>query len=151
MTDTVALANTFLQRTGGVVSPMRLQKLIYFTAVQYQQETGQPLVDDAFAAWDYGPVIPFLHYLTATPAAINVRGSRYSGALLLRHIDQVWTATKDVTPAQLAELCRLDGGAWWSAIRDGRRFLSDADMAEDRSFQKQLHLPLYGLTEGDTR
>jgi uncharacterized phage-associated protein len=59
--DAKALANLFLDWAGDagiVVSPMKLQKLLFFAHADFLARTGKPLLKQEFEAWDYGPVIP---------------------------------------------------------------------------------------------
>ena len=44
------------------LSPMKLQKLIYYAHGWCLALTGEPLVDEHFEAWDYGPVISSLYH-----------------------------------------------------------------------------------------
>jgi len=60
-----AIANYFLKRskeTGVDLSPMKLQKLVYFAHGWNLGLTGEPLVHEQVEAWQYGPVIPSLYY-----------------------------------------------------------------------------------------
>lgn len=61
-----AIANAFLQRAFNdkkVVGQLKLQKLVYLAHGYYLALTnGTPLVDEAFEAWDYGPVCRTLYY-----------------------------------------------------------------------------------------
>lgn len=40
---------------------LKLQKILYFLHGHYLAETGEPLIDDNFEAWPYGPVVPSLY------------------------------------------------------------------------------------------
>jgi uncharacterized phage-associated protein len=62
--DAKGLANLFLDWSAEArisLSPMKLQKLVFFTHADYLVRTGKPLVSQGFEAWDYGPVIPSLY------------------------------------------------------------------------------------------
>jgi uncharacterized phage-associated protein len=62
--DAKGLANLFLDwsaAAGIPVSPMKLQKLLFFTHADFLIRTGRPLIKQEFEAWDYGPVIPSLY------------------------------------------------------------------------------------------
>jgi uncharacterized phage-associated protein len=59
-----ALANTLLdwsESRGTDVTPLKMQKLLYFMHADYLVKTGCPLVKEAFEAWSYGPVIPSVY------------------------------------------------------------------------------------------
>jgi uncharacterized phage-associated protein len=59
-----AIANYFLdlaEEQGQSLSPMKLQKLVYFAHGWYMALTGKPLLDEQVQAWSYGPVIHSLY------------------------------------------------------------------------------------------
>ena len=43
------------------VSPMKLQKLMYFVSCEYVKATGKDLLSENFGVWQYGPVLPSLY------------------------------------------------------------------------------------------
>ncbi len=62
----MAVANRFIDRTRDV-SPLKLQKLIYYAHGWNLALRDQPLIDELIEAWEYGPVVPnvyheFKHY-----------------------------------------------------------------------------------------
>lgn len=63
---TKAVANKFIDIANGKglsLSPMKLQKLVYFAHGWYLSLTnGQPLIDEKIEAWRYGPVVPSLYH-----------------------------------------------------------------------------------------
>lgn len=63
--DAKAVANCFLslaQANGQLLTPMKLQKLVYFAHGWSLGLTGQPLIDEPVQAWPYGPVVPSLYH-----------------------------------------------------------------------------------------
>jgi len=60
-----AIANEFLSmpqvRRAGV-SPMKLQKLVYFAHAWHLAIKNQPLINEHVEAWEYGPVIPSVYH-----------------------------------------------------------------------------------------
>lgn len=62
-----AVANAFVRRAqeGRLpsLSPMKLQKLMYFAQAWHLRGTGgQPFLDDNFSRWTHGPVIPAIYH-----------------------------------------------------------------------------------------
>lgn len=60
-----SVANYFLELAnaqGLHISPMKLQKLVYYAHGWYAGYTGKPLINEAVEAWQYGPVIPSLYH-----------------------------------------------------------------------------------------
>jgi uncharacterized phage-associated protein len=62
----MAVANAFVRRAkaGRVrnLSPMKLQKLLFFAQSWSLARTDEPLFDEFFCRWQYGPVVPSLYH-----------------------------------------------------------------------------------------
>lgn len=63
----VAVANAFIKRAKeGMIadlSPMKLQKLLFLAQSWHLKfKDGEPLLDDTFCRWQYGPVIPAVYH-----------------------------------------------------------------------------------------
>ncbi|SFV10321.1 Panacea domain-containing protein [Pseudoduganella namucuonensis] len=62
----MAVANALVKRAkeGKVahLSPMKLQKLLFYVQSWHLAKQGRPLIDDFFCRWKYGPVIPSLYH-----------------------------------------------------------------------------------------
>lgn len=54
------------------LSPMKLQKLLYFIHGRYLAETGRPLFMEDFKAWQYGPVLPSVYQEFSAYGANNI-------------------------------------------------------------------------------
>ena len=46
---------------GDAISPMKLQKLLYYSQGFALAILGRPLFEEDFEAWDYGPVVPVIY------------------------------------------------------------------------------------------
>jgi uncharacterized phage-associated protein len=60
-----AIANYFLslaKEKDSSISPLKLQKLVYYAHGWNLALTGEPLIDELIEAWEYGPVIPSLYH-----------------------------------------------------------------------------------------
>ncbi len=61
----VHIANEFLLRGKKdeiPVSPMKIQKLMYLAHGYYLHLTGNPLIDEQFEAWKFGPVLASIYH-----------------------------------------------------------------------------------------
>lgn len=62
--DGRAIANFVLDQADSLavaVSPLALQKIVYFCHVWSLIELGRPLVKQSFEAWEHGPVLQYLY------------------------------------------------------------------------------------------
>lgn len=55
--DILTVAQYLVYRYPGELTPMKLQKLLYYVKC-WSLVAGQPLIDEPFEAWSYGPVNP---------------------------------------------------------------------------------------------
>ena len=62
--DGRAIANFILDQAdaaGMAITPMALQKIVYFCHVWALIELGKPLIRHSFEAWEHGPVLQYLY------------------------------------------------------------------------------------------
>ena len=57
----LAVANWFIENLSKI-TPLKLQKLIYFAHGWHLAIRDQPLIDELVEAWEYGPVIPNVYH-----------------------------------------------------------------------------------------
>jgi uncharacterized phage-associated protein len=141
-----AIANYFLdlaKEHGETVSPMKIQKLVYFAHGWHLAILGTPLIDEQIEAWKFGPVIRSLysefkqfgnqpieghaaHYRLVPGARpkLEVSHPRISKSAdtqptrdLLR---RVWEVYSPYTAVQLSNLTHQDGTPW-KAVMDHYR------------------------------
>lgn len=128
-----AVCNTILQLAFNEkipVSPMKLQKLLYFVYRDYLKATGSELFSEKFEAWPYGPVLPSIYDEfrsfqgnPITKFAKNADGSASivsptaSGALdAVYSIARVWKKYKDKTGIELSQITHQQESAWYKAM-----------------------------------
>ena len=64
MISPVFVANNFLKRGQNEkidITPLKLQKLVYFLYKDYLKRTGNPLFSESFETWKKGPVVPSIY------------------------------------------------------------------------------------------
>lgn len=65
LTSAFAIANYFLAKAwseGETITPLKLQKLVYFAHGWFMALENRPLIKEPVMAWRYGPVIPPLYF-----------------------------------------------------------------------------------------
>lgn len=63
-----------VERSGGAVSPLALQKIVYFCHVWSLVELRRPLIRHSFEAWEHGPVLQYLYREFKRFGAAPIRG-----------------------------------------------------------------------------
>lgn len=142
-----ALANTILMKafTFDVkVTPMKLQKLMYFIYRDYLKATRQPLFEEDFLTWKYGPVLSSIYYefnsFKAQPItrfAKDAQGKVFCAsdddAQLLQSIEIVWKKYKDYSGVELSQITHEPGSAWYKAYMSNNNTLKDEDILKDET------------------
>ncbi|PPG02697.1 hypothetical protein C5E06_09595 [Pseudoclavibacter sp. RFBI5] len=154
--DALNVSNNILERSfreNTPVSPMKLQKILYFAAAEYAKATGRPLLDGNFEAWQYGPVLrsvysefkgygarPITSYSTDARGVASIIREDQDPALATV-LDKVWRGTKGRSAVELSRDTHAPGSAWSSAYRRGGNSRIDFDdMRSDESY-----VPLLGF------
>src|ERR1051326_712020 len=124
------VADYFLElgrRESVPVTPLKLQKLVYFAHGWYMGFTGEPLVNETIQAWEFGPVIPSLyHEFKEFKNSPITRLTRYfrqqdltSPEIMASKslLDRIWSIYSRYTAAQLSALSHEPNGPWHQTVR----------------------------------
>ncbi|ARJ43271.1 DUF4065 domain-containing protein [Cronobacter sakazakii] len=163
----IAVANAFIEKANskGIndLSPMKLQKLVFFAQSWSLRLLERPLVEDFFAKWQYGPVVPQLYH------AVKDYGNRHISGLIstleftddggfstvtpkvdddIQYnclIDNILDVYGSMTAAYLSKLTHLPGSAWSKtgdeqAVIDNR-LLKECIVIEEGRFMSSAEFP----------
>lgn len=132
MSISVFSAAEFLSsKSGRKLSNLQLQKMIYLAHMFYLGEHNQPLIEEKFEAWDYGPVQPDLYHWVKTYGSAPVRKVLHPKAEPIpaesptaNMLERVLKMTKEKSPAWLVKVTHWSKGAWAKHYRKGAMFIS---------------------------
>lgn len=129
-----SVANFFLELAkarGEKISPMKLQKLVYYAHGWFAGYTGKPLINESVEAWQYGPVIPSLYREfkrfgsgDITGKACEMEGLEYvevpppQDEGMRKFLTSVWDSYGKYTGITLSEMTHAAGSPWeqaWNA------------------------------------
>lgn len=140
--DAKAIANFFLglaETDNTSLTPMKLQKLVYYAHGWHLGLTGRPLLNEAIQAWSFGPVIMSLYKEFADFGADPItrkatERERVSGMVLLNDLNlhepsiddyesddkefvknllkRIWRVYGSFTSVQLSNLTHATGTPW---------------------------------------
>ena len=125
------------------VSPMKLQKLLYYICVMYVQKTYSFPILERFEVWRYGPVIPSVYTefkpFGSTPIkgfALNSKGKAMIvdediNPVIKTCINYVWDKYKHFSAITLAEKTHQRGSGCYYAFQENREIISMEDMFND--------------------
>lgn len=161
MTTVFDIATEFIERSGGSIESVKLQKLCFYAFGWYAHLTGEPLFGETFYAMQKGPVVSELLSAHAGCRRVDaammdmqreVRDDEREGLDSYRAaiIDSTWAAYGGMSSWDLVDLTHLES-IWqdaWTARRDGtqRGDLAKRDVIEYfvtrvPKPEERLHLP----------
>lgn len=152
LTSTI-VCNNILQRAFAEnisVTPMKLQKLLYFVSCEYLKATGSELLSEDFCVWQYGPVLPTVydefksfHGGKITTYAKDANGDSFaynenSSPNLKTAIDRIWASFKSKSGVELSQITHENGSGWTNAFNQRREKISKEEMKADDSYRKYM-------------
>ena len=111
-------ARTLCELSGWSISNLHLQKMLYFAHMVYiGRNNKEPLIREAFEAWDYGPVIPVLYHEVKGYGANPIRRGLYNEERIFGSpeeaiLKEAWENLSKKSVAQLIHATHWENGAW---------------------------------------
>ena len=127
MASVYDVADFFVELAGqeeeGVITQLKLNKLLYYAHGLYLAKTGKPLFGDAIEAWDYGPVIPAIYqkYRVCGSNPIAAEGKDVSGLFSEDEYDALLDAAREYgkyTASYLVRKTQEPGTPWSQTERN---------------------------------
>lgn len=153
-----AVANAFVQRAldGKLpnLSPMKLQKLMYFAQAWHIKvmPDHQPFLDDNFSRWTHGPVIPSIYHefkafgynkITRPATTLSMNGGNYSANIPTIPesdqnswglIDAIIQRYGNLSATTLSEMTHAPNSAWAAdGHNDDGSVITAAEILNDQS------------------
>lgn len=143
-----SLCNNVLSRAHKekiTVTPMKLQKLLYYICVKYVKETGVSPILEKFEVWKYGPVIPSVYSEFKPFGSSPIKGYAYNAKKKPMMVDEdanptlkmcihyVWNKLKTYDGIDLAKRTHQKSGGWYSAYLRGSEIISTEEMMNDET------------------
>ena len=101
------VAKYFIDKNGGLMSAIKVQKLCYFAQGWYmQQNNGKKLFDEKFMSWRYGPVNKELYNIHKGKNSIlssDLEGSIINDKNVMEFLDKIYNFYKNKTGFDLGE------------------------------------------------
>ena len=112
---------TYCTRKGKPISNLKLQKMLYYTWVDYYRETDTALFVDDICAWQLGPVVPDVYYEFCTYAGTPI-GLEYDVDINIEDkkiLDSIIEKYINVSASALVDRTHVQGGAWDRVFQGG--------------------------------
>jgi uncharacterized phage-associated protein len=126
----LAIATKFISlgiQNSQPISPMKLQKIVYFAHGLHLARYGKALINENIQAWEYGPVIPVIYHqfkkwgnnpITESPKIGLLMGEKFIPGLDILDDDAeqtirlAWDVTKEISASQLSNWSHTEGSPW---------------------------------------
>ena len=128
----VYIANYFIEKaheSNQKITPLKLQKLVYFAHGWYLALAKQPLINETVEAWPYGPVIPGLYQEFKAWGKNNItkaaKGFAINGTTFYEYdleidkddqirvfLDKIWNKYGKLDGYLLSAITHLPGSPW---------------------------------------
>lgn len=148
MVAPVTIANNFLYKAFMEkidVTPLKLQKLIYFLYKDYLQNTGNELFGEPFETWKFGPVLPsvYCEFASFGKDAITkfARDSQNNVVLIEEKgefetsVNRVWGKYKGCSGEYLSDLTHRKGSAWSKAVEAKSKYIQSKDIKDEEELR----------------
>ena len=147
MITPVFVANNFLKR-GQIekvdITPLKLQKLVYFLYKDYLKKTGELLFTERFETWEKGPVVPSIYAefssygkLPIKTLATDSKGICFivvEDGTFKECIDRTWRVYSNYSDILLSELTHTEGSAWDNAKNRKEMYLEIEDIRNEPEY-----------------
>jgi len=144
----VTVANNFIRKgkeENISITPLKLQKLVYFLYKRYLQKTGDKLFSEQFETWKYGPVVPSIYTEFSTYGddpiksfAQDSQGNCYvvtEEGSFKEAFDYVWSTYKNYSGMSLSSLTHQPNTAWSKAKEAERQYLTDEEINNEQELK----------------
>lgn len=156
-----AIANEFLDGRFGQITPMKLQKLVYYAhAWHLALFDDSPLIKDRIEAWKYGPVIPTLYSEfrefgdnPITRFAIELDWDSMElvpdriqddDAKTRKLVEKIWDRLGGLTAIQLSSMTHQPNEPWFK-VRKPRPGIEIPNQLIAKDFRAMLKKPAKGV------
>lgn len=154
--DTKSVANFFIdlaRRNQKIITPMKLQKLVYYAHGWCLALFEKPLINEAIEAWRYGPVIESLyhelkHYgnqniddLLTDVVVFTGRDGKEEFQLctpripensnLKELLEKVWSVYSPYSPIELSSMTHQPGSPWDQVFKEKGAIERNAEIGQE--------------------
>ena len=144
MITPVFVANNFIKRGRAEnvgITPLKLQKLVYFLYREYLKRTSEPLFSERFETWKFGPVVPSIYAEFSSYGSKEIKSYATDSkgkcfavtevGIFKESIDKVWGIYGRHSGETLSDLTHQNGTAWSKAKEKQQKYLAIDDIRNE--------------------
>jgi len=123
----LSAARTVCELRNWSITNLELQKILYIAQMAHLGDTESPLVDEAFQAWDFGPVLPRVYSRAsafgngAVRNVFNWERPVEQNTSEYATLQQAAKATEGLSAGKLVSITHWEKGAWAKCYKPGVR------------------------------
>lgn len=137
--STFAAARRMCERSDWTLTNLELQKMLYLAQMMFMgTHDGERLLNGAFEAWDYGPVIPVLYSQVKSFGSAPIKDIFFGVGEVkdqdrAKMLDDAYDQLSPKTAGQLVSITHWNKGAWAKHYRQGALGITipDADILQE--------------------
>ena len=139
--NSLSALKTLCEHSGWTISNLRANKLLYIAHMLHlaNSKGNKPLLNEAFEAWDYGPVLPSVYHSAKAFGDKPIRNIYKSkigisaGSLADKLLKETAEFNVGKKPAKLVAITHWSNGAWAKNYVAGvrGRLITDADILKE--------------------
>ena len=118
------------------ISNLQLQKILFYIQKNNLEKCDQPLFEDDFFAWKFGPVIPEVYYHYCGYGAKRIIFDERDATVPENHetFDNIIEDLRELKPWDLVERTHKKGGAWDRVFNNGEGYKQIIPIDEIRNY-----------------
>jgi uncharacterized phage-associated protein len=147
MLSAVVVSNEIIRRSIEeriTLTPLKLQKILYFVYGHYYAKTGKRLFSEPFLVWKYGPVVQAVYdefgvfgASNITRLATDAQGDIWvpsndcgENADFFSSFEETWNHYKNKSASELVDLTHEKESPWHNADKKGDLIIDDNEILE---------------------
>ena len=145
MTKPLTAAKELCRVSDWSLSNLAIHKILYLAHMIYMgRNNGELLIDDAFQAWDYGPVLPTVYHNAKVFGDKPVKNifhrvpSIKEGSPQQEIILEAYENLCELSPGELVSITHWPEGAWARSYKSGRKNVVIPDEDILREYNERL-------------
>lgn len=140
-------AHRLCEQSNWSLSNLKLQKLIYIAHLFHLGKTGEPLIQEHFEAWEYGPVQPDLYHTAKIYGSSPVKSLFHKtkniddDSLEAKYLDEAYKQLSHHSSGWLVAVTHSDKGAWSAKYVPGVKgiIISNEDILNEYRKRVESH------------
>lgn len=105
---------------------LKMQKILYIAHMIFLGKNNEPLINDTFEAWDYGPVLPNLYHKIKVYGREHVKEAIFFGVEDIKDeskeakiLEEAATKLSSIQSSKLISFTHKKNGAWYKCYDAG--------------------------------